>query len=247
LGKKEKLARQRHLDHQQGLVEEGGKPLLKYLQISYLLILLIFWGFMGSASAGDIEGTVKVKGLRSPADILVYLTNAPAGSADLSGAKVVMDQRNLTFFPHVLPILVGTTVHFPNNDKVDHNVFSLSRTKQFSLGSYKPGEIKTVLFDKPGIVELRCDVHAEMAAFILVMKNPYWAMTDYEGHFEIPDSDALEQSGIPEIKDLPPGKYFLKTWHEKLKSIRIPVTVEKDGEISVQLDLTRGTPGVLYK
>ena len=104
-----------------------------------------------------------------------------------------------------------------------------------------------VLFDKPGIVELRCDVHAEMAAFILVMKNPYWAMTDHEGHFEIPDSDALEHSGIPEIKDLLPGKYFLKTWHEKLKSVRIPVTVEKDGEVSVQLDLTRGTPGVLYK
>jgi plastocyanin len=223
------------------------KSLLKYLQISYLLILLTFWGFMGLVSAGEIEGTVKVKGLRSPTDILVYLTNAPTVTPDHKGVKVVMDQRDLTFSPHVLPILVGTTVEFPNNDKVDHNVFSMSRTKQFSLGLYKPGEVKTVLFDEPGIVELRCDIHAEMAAFILVMKNPYWAMTDAEGHFEIPDSDFLEHSGVPEIKDLPPGKYFLKTWHEKLKSERIPVTIEKDGEVSVQVDLTRGTPGVLYK
>ena len=202
---------------------------------------------MGSASAGKIEGTIKVKGLRSPANILVYLTNAPPVSPDLSRVKGVMDQRNLTFFPHVLPILVGTTVEFPNNDQVDHNVFSMSRTKPFSLGLYKPGDIKRVLFDKPGIVELRCDIHAEMSAFILVMKNPYWAMTDAEGHFEISNSDALERSGIPDIKDLPPGKYFLKTWHEKLKSERVAVTVEKEGEVSVQLDLTRGTPSVLYK
>jgi plastocyanin len=225
----------------------GGKQLLRYLQISLLLLLLILWGSLDSAFAGKIKGTVKVKGLRSSANILVYLTKAPTFSSDLSGAKVVMDQRNLTFFPHVLPVLVGTTIHFPNNDKVDHNVFSLSRTKKFSLGSYKPGEIKTVLFDKPGIVELRCDVHAEMAAYILVMKNPYWARTDEKGRFEIPDLDDLKTLGVSGIEDLPPGKYFLKTWHEKLKSRRTTVTVEKDGEVDIQLDLTRGTPSVLYK
>lgn len=221
--------------------------MLRYLQISLLLLLLILWGSLDSAFAGKIKGTVKVKGLRSSANILVYLTKAPTFSSDLSGAKVVMDQRNLTFFPHVLPVLVGTTIHFPNNDKVDHNVFSLSRTKKFSLGSYKPGEIKTVVFDKPGIVELRCDVHAEMAAYILVMKNPYWARTDEKGRFEIPDLDDLKTLGVSGIEDLPPGKYFLKTWHEKLKSRRTTVTVEKDGEVDIQLDLTRGTPSVLYK
>jgi hypothetical protein len=142
---------------------------------------------------------------------------------------------------------VGSTVHFPNNDNVDHNVFSLSRAKKFSLGSYKPGEIKTVVFDKPGIVELRCDVHAEMAAYILVMKNPYWARTDDKGRFEIPDSDDLKTLGVSGIEDLPPGKYFLKTWHEKLKSKRTPVMIEKEGEVDLQIDLTRGTPSVLYK
>lgn len=221
--------------------------MVRYLQILFLLVLLTFWGLINPLFAGEITGTVMVKGLRSPANVLVYLIKVPGVSSVLSGDNVVMDQRDLTFFPHVLPVLVGTTVHFPNNDKVDHNVFSLSRAKKFSLGSYKPGEIKTVLFDKPGIVELRCDVHAEMAAYILVMKNPFWAMTDQAGRFEIPDLEALKSYGMSGVEPLPPGKYVLKTWHEKLKTKRISVTVEKDGPADLHLDLTRGTPSVLYK
>ena len=206
-----------------------------------------FLYFPGQAFAGNIKGTVKVKGLRTPENILVYLTKAPPGAADLSKIKFVMDQRNLEFVPHVLPILVGATVDFPNNDKVNHNVFSMSRTKKFNLGSYPAGESKSVVFDKPGIVELRCDVHAEMAAYILVMKNPYFAVTDKQGHFEIPDSNILEQTGLSGLKDLAPGKYFVKTWHEKLKTQKQAVTVPENGNVAIQLDLTRGTPGVLYK
>jgi plastocyanin len=201
----------------------------------------------GQAFAGNIKGTVKVKGLRTPENILVYLTQAPPGAADLSKVKFVMDQRNLEFVPHVLPILVGATVDFPNNDKVNHNVFSMSRTKKFNLGSYPAGESKSVVFDKPGIVELRCDVHAEMAAYILVMKNPYFAVTDKQGHFEIPDSSTLEQTGLSSLKDLAPGKYFVKTWHEKLKTQKQAVVVPENGDVTIQMDLTRGTPGVLYK
>jgi plastocyanin len=201
----------------------------------------------GSVIAGSIKGTVKVKGLRTPENILVYLAKAPSDAGDLSNANLVMDQRNLEFIPHILPVLVGATVDFPNNDKVDHNVFSMSRTKKFNLGSYKAGESKSVIFDKPGIVELRCDVHAEMAAYILVMKNPYFAVTDKQGRFEIPDSGALIQIGLSGVKDLPAGKYFVKTWHEKLKSQKKAVVVPENGDVTIQLDLTRGTPGVLYK
>jgi hypothetical protein len=96
-------------------------------------------------------------------------------------------------------------------------------------------------------VELRCDVHAEMAAYILVMKNPYFAVTDKQGQFEIPDSSHLEQTGLTGVKDLPPGKYFIKSWHQKLKSRKQVVIVPENGEVTIQLDLTRGTPGVLYK
>jgi plastocyanin len=199
------------------------------------------------ALSGEIKGSIKAQGLRSPENIVVYLTKAPAAKLDLSKAKFVMDQRNLEFRPHVLPVLVGSTVQFPNNDEVDHNIFSMSRTKKFNLGSYKPGESKAVLFDKPGIVELRCDVHAEMAAYILVMKNPYFAVTDKKGNFQIPDAGYLHQAGLEDLADLAPGKYFIKTWHEKLKTQKEAIMVPETGEVAVQLKLKRGVPGVLYK
>ena len=215
--------------------------------LKFSAALLIFLYFSGHVFAGNIKGAVKVKGLRSPENVLVYLSKAPAASGELSTTKIVMDQRDLEFRPHVLPILVGSKVEFPNNDKVDHNVFSMSRTKKFNFGSYKPGESHSVVFDKPGIVELRCDVHAEMAAYILVMKNPYFAVTDKQGRFEIPDPGQLKQTGLSGIKNLTPGKYFVKTWHEKLKTQKQAVVVPENGDVTIQLDLTRGTPGVLYK
>jgi plastocyanin len=220
--------------------------LKRQLYCIYTIIFILLLCLPGQALAGKITGTVKVKGLRSPANILVYLTNTPPISLDVTKARFVMDQQNLTFLPHILPMPVGATVQFPNNDKVDHNVFSMSRTK-FNLGSYKPGEIKTILFDKAGIVELRCDVHAEMSAYILVMKNPYWAITDAQGKFEIPDIDYLKQQGVSEVENLPSGKYFIKTWHEKLKTQKSAVVVPNNEDVSVEIDLTRGTPSVLYK
>jgi plastocyanin len=213
----------------------------------FSFVLVVFIYFPGTAFAGKIKGMVKVKGLRTPANIVVYLTKAPPASVDLSKTHFIMDQRDLTFIPHVLPVLVGSTVRFPNNDQVDHNVFSMSRTKKFNFGSYKPGESQTVLFDKPGIVELRCDVHAEMAAYILVMKNPYFAVTDKKGNFEIPDLSYLKQVGVEGVGGIAPGKYVVKTWHEKLKTHKKAGVVPEKGEVTIQLDLTRGIPGVLYK
>ncbi|MCK5204391.1 MAG: hypothetical protein KAR15_10985 [Desulfobacterales bacterium] len=219
----------------------------KYFTLVFSIVFLTIMVFPDQVIAGNIKGAVKVKGLRTPANILVYLSRAPAASGEMSKAKIVMDQRNLEFVPHVLPILVGSTVQFPNNDEVNHNVFSMSRTKKFNFGSYKPGKNHSVVFDKPGIVELRCDVHAEMAAYILVMKNPYFAVTDKQGRFEIPDSSTLKQTGLTGVKDLAPGKYLIKTWHEKLKTPKQAVVVPENGDVTIQLDLTRGTPGVLYK
>ena len=219
----------------------------KYLTFVFSIVFFTILFFSDQVIAGNIKGTVKVKGLRTPENVLVYLTKAPPGAEDLSKVKFVMDQHNLEFVPHVLPILVGATVDFPNNDKVDHNVFSMSRTQKFNLGSYTAGESKSVVFDKPGIVELRCDVHAEMAAYILVMQNPYFAVTDKQGRFEIPDSRTLEPAGFTGVKDLAPGKYFVKTWHEKLETQKQAVIVPENGDVTIQLDLIRGTPGILYK
>jgi plastocyanin len=200
-----------------------------------------------NAFAGRIKGTVEAQGLRTPENVVVYLAKMPQMNVDLSKTKFVMDQRNLEFVPHVLPVPVGSSIVFPNNDQVAHNVFSMSRTKTFNLGSYKPDESKTVVFDKAGIVELRCDVHAEMSAYILVMKNPYFAVTDKNGNFEIPDESHLKQAGIEGLADPAPGKYVVKTWHEKLKTRKTTVVVPENGDVTVDFKLKRGTPGVLYK
>jgi plastocyanin len=213
------------------------------------IALLIFLTALPAvrAAAGSISGTVTVNGLPSAANILVYLNKAPQQGVDLSGAKFVMDQQNLTFIPHVLPVPVGASVLFPNNDKVDHNIFSLSQTKKFNLGKYKPGESRTEVFDKPGIVELRCDVHAEMLAYIYVMANPYFGVTDAKGHFRIPDLDYLKAHGISRVAELPAGSYAVKTRHEKLKTESQEVQVPAQGEVQVELKLKRGPAGVLYK
>jgi len=224
--------------------------LRKIPQVNVLAMLLALAALImlpQKAWSGEIKGSIKAQGLRSPENIVVYLTKAPAADLDLSRASFVMDQRNLEFRPHLLPVLVGSTVQFPNNDEVDHNIFSMSRTKKFNLGSYKPGDSKAVLFDKPGIVELRCDVHAEMAAYILVMENPYFAVTDKKGEFQIPDSSYFQQADLAGVTDLLPGEYFIKTWHEKLKTQKKAVTISDDGNEPVQLNLKRGVPSVLYK
>jgi plastocyanin len=199
-------------------------------------------------SAGSITGTVKVKGLRSAENILVYLDKIEMPTAVDDKTHFVMNQNNLTFFPHILPIPIGSTVEFPNNDKVGHNVFSLSRTSPFNLGSYKPGESKSVRFDKPGIVELRCDVHAEMMAYIMVLKNPYVALTNSSGQFQIPDQRLFSEAGLTVSEDLPAGSYSLKIWHEKLRPVSQQVNVSENSETSIKLSAKRGPAGsVLYK
>ncbi len=213
----------------------------------FTLALSLVLPLAGSAAAGQVRGTVRPQGLRSAAGVLVYLSNGPEVKLDLSRAKFVMDQRQLTFLPHVLPVPVGAKVSFPNNDKVDHNVFSLSKAKKFNLGSYKPGQGIEVTFDRPGVVELRCDVHQEMKAYILVLKSPYYAITDARGNFTIPDPKLLAAHGIKGVPPLPAGKYLVKTWHEKLRGARAKVGVPASGAAVVTLKPKRGPSGVLYK
>src|SRR5207302_4391177 len=99
--------------------------------------------------------------------------------------RAVMDQRNETFVPHLLAIMTGTTVDFPNSDHLYHNVFSLSKTKRFDLGRYAAGHSRPVRFDQPGIVRVFCDIHSHMNAFILVFSHPFFAVTDPEGRYRI--------------------------------------------------------------
>jgi plastocyanin len=169
---------------------------------------------LGTAAARDTPDL-----LRS----VVYLESAPRGAFETNdGGRVMMDQRNETFVPHVLAIMTGTTVDFPNSDKFYHNVFSLSKPKPFDLGRYAAGNSRPVRFDRPGIVRVFCDIHSHMNAFILVFSHPFFAMTDAEGRYR--------------IENVPPGAYGVIAWNEGTSSDTRPITVP-DGGVA-ELDFT---------
>jgi plastocyanin len=147
---------------------------------------------------------------------VVYLDSAPRGAFE-QGETVhaEMDQRNETFVPHVLAVMVGTVVDFPNDDRFYHNVFSLSKGARFDLGRYPTGKSKSVRFDQPGIVRVFCEIHSHMNAFILVFAHPYFAMTDADGRYR--------------INNVPPGSYNVVAWNEGTSSDPRPVTVATGG------------------
>jgi plastocyanin len=168
---------------------------------------------------GEIKGEVKSPYMaRYPA--LVYLDHVD-GQFPLPAKKPFISQKGLVFEPHVLPVVKGTTVDFTNDDNVAHNVSSPpGSAKVFNLGLYGAGVTKTVTFDNLGEVPLLCSVHPEMAAFVIVLQNPYFAMTDKSGNFD--------------IKNVPPGTYQLKVWDEKLQGAPQSVIVEQGKTVSVE-------------
>ena len=113
---------------------------------------------------------------------MVYLDPAPRAAFDVrEEPHARLDQRNETFVPHILAIVAGTTVDFPNSDTTYHNVFSLSKPRSFDLGRYAAGRSKAIRFERPGIIRVFCDIHSHMSAFILVFSHRYFAVTDDEG------------------------------------------------------------------
>ena len=149
------------------------------------------------AYAADVTGTVQLPNKKVAGSAVVYLEGSKKATP-LS--KYVIDQREKMFSPHVSVITTGTSVEFPNNDNVFHNVFAYFNAKKFDLGMYPRGKSKTEKFDKAGVVALFCNVHSEMSAYIVVVDTPYYAIADKKGKFA--------------VKDVPPGTYTMHTWHE---------------------------------
>src|SRR5205085_5159687 len=144
----------------------------------------------------DVHGTARA-GIRAVSNAVVWL-DAPNAPRSADRSKVVLDQRNLDFSPHVLVVRVGTTVEFPNNDRVFHNVFSFRDGKIFDLGMYPVGALKYVTFDRPGLSRIFCNIHPGMAAYVMAVDSPYFAVAD--------------QSGAFSIVAVPPGRYEYQAW-----------------------------------
>ena len=195
-------------------------------------------GAAGSSGGGRLEGTVELRtalpsgarryriyrehnpGQALPAapddemqNVVVYLESVPPSSFDprRDPGALAVRQTQERFEPHVLPIVKGSVVEFPNLDPIFHNVFSLSRVRTFDLGRYPQDSAKSVRFDEAGVVKIFCHIHADMSAVVLVLDNPYFTKPGPDGSFL--------------LDDIPAGEYRAVAWHERAppsaKSVRI--------------------------
>ncbi|MBF0339017.1 MAG: hypothetical protein HQL05_14460 [Nitrospirae bacterium] len=136
-----------------------------------------------------------------------------------------IDQIDKTFIDFVTPVMVGTTLFFPNSDKIRHHVYSLSEAKKFEIPLYPPGkgQVNPVTFDKPGVVVLGCNIHDWMKAYVYVVETPFFAKTD--------------KNGKAIIKDVPQGQYKVEVWHPYVKkssvTVKEPVSVGKGSAMRV--------------
>lgn len=179
--------------------------------------------YAGKASALPM-GHALAHGLVS--DAIVYVTNldAQADSAlrhDPSGHTLA--QKNQAFSTRVLACVVGSVVDFPNQDPIFHNVFSVSSIRRFDLGKYPQGHSKQVRFPKTGVVPVFCDIHPNMACFIVVLPNRAFTQPAADGSFTLPN--------------LPAGTYTVKVWHpdadEATRTVRVPAT----GDVTLDVNL----------
>ena len=189
--------------------------------------------------AATVEGRVPLpKGRTAPvvnqryyvvANAGVLSTNPPLAVVYIEGefprpsAPLVaeMTQKDLTFTPSLLPVQVGTRVSFPNLDDTYHNIFSFSPPKRFDLGRYRADErpAPSVLFDVPGLVTLRCDIHEHMRALIVVLPTPHFVITEPDGTFRL--------NGVPA------GRYTLKAWIDSRTTKELAIELKDDAVLRV--------------
>jgi plastocyanin len=168
--------------------------------------------------------------------VVVYLEGpAPANDAAADNSPVDVQQLDRRFVPDLVVVPVGTMVSFPNMDPIFHNIYSLSKAKSFDLGAYDKGQTRKVTFNKPGIVEVYCHLHPNMAATVIVTPNRWYARPDKDGHYQIPD--------------VPPGQYTVVAWHKSAGFFRSKVVVSAGHEgtadffIPIEDDAKHTQPG----
>ena len=158
--------------------------------------------------------------------VVVYLRNAKPQA--VSPVHVAIRQSRESFNPRVVAVTVGSEVEFPNDDPIYHNVFSLSRAKNFNLGRYPRGGTRQVRFDRPGIVKVFCEIHSHMSATVMVLDHPWFAVPDEQGRFELPP--------------VPAGEHAITAWHERLGDTTVRVRIESGQAATVDFVLPVPAP-----
>jgi plastocyanin len=219
---------------------------MKHLSVIFAWLLVF-----QAANAGNITGIVRAKGKEGAGDssgggnysskalkfaqrrnyedmhdFVVYIKGPVVGASAPVKIEEVR-QKDAMFSPHILPIMVGTVVEWPNDDNIYHNVFSRSDANRFDLDLYKRGDPpkKSPPFSKPGEVDVFCSIHARMSCIILVLENPYFAKTDARGRYT--------------ITNVPPGHYILEAWQELLPADSREIIVPETGDLP-GVDFTLG-------
>ncbi len=152
--------------------------------------------------------------------VVIHLEGGPPATMRRTA---VMDQRQRRFHPEVLAIPAGSAVSFPNSDPIFHNVFSLSKPKEFDLGNYPNGQSRTITFEKPGVVLVHCHLHPNMSAAIVVTPTDWYARPDSEGGYS--------------LKNVQPGLYTLVAWHKAAGTFRRTVELKDETPVVVDFEI----------
>ncbi len=189
-----------------------------------LVLVLLAAGEAAKSTTGTVAGEVAVDG-GARAGVVVHLEGVKKKDKKPLANRVIY-QRNKQFSPSLTVIPKGTTVDFPNQDKIFHNVFSVSRPARFDLGLYKAGSSKSVEFKRVGVVDVYCNIHPEMVAKVRIVEDEHFAITDASGKFR--------------IDNVPPGTYPVVAWMANAEEVRGQVTVKAGGTADVKLSLKAG-------
>lgn len=185
-----------------------------------VLLLLSPWPRAALAQAGSVRG--KVTGTEGARLVVVYIEKAKAAPAPRDPVR--LSQKGSTFTPGVLLVRAGTKVEFANEDKIYHDVFSLTPGAQFDLGLYRGGESRTMTFDRPGEIDVYCNIHPQMNAKVLVLQNEHYGQPGPGGSYAI--------AGVP------PGRYTVVAWTAEHKPERKEIEIQPGRAASLDFALT---------